>query len=96
VLTRTLRASGVLPLVHTVRCSYHNKSTASTVWPKRETDGWTESGALMDEMRDKLHPGSEQPPSEEDQPSLVPEADSAEEEAEEGAEAEVPQIDEGN
>jgi hypothetical protein len=50
----------------------------------------------MDEMRDKLHPGSEQPP-EEDQPSLVPEADSAEEESEEGApEAEVPQIDEGN
>jgi len=49
----------------------------------------------MDEMRDKLHPGSEQPPSEEDQPSLVPEADSAEEESEEGTEAEVPQIDEG-
>lgn len=48
----------------------------------------------MDKMRDKLHPGSEEPP-EENQPPLVPEVDSAEDEPEEAAEAEVPQIDEG-
>jgi hypothetical protein len=59
-----------------------------------ETDVWTASGVLMDEMRDKLHPGSEQPP-EENQPPLVPEVDSTEETEEEGVEAEVPQIDEG-
>lgn len=51
----------------------------------------------MDEMRDKLHPGSEQPPEEQQRPDPVLEAaaDSTEEEPEEGAEGEEPQIDEG-